>query len=178
MNGALACAPGRLSNLAVEPAGHPEMPASDCSISSATQDDVAAVAPLFDAYREFFSGHHDLEESERFLQRRFANRESVIFVARIGEEAVGFIQLYPLWSSWYCRRIWFLSDLFVKESSRKRGLGRRLVERAIDHARETDALSILVELPRREPHLAEFYANLGFARDDVFDLARYPVRRV
>jgi hypothetical protein len=36
----------------------------------------------------------------------------------------------------------------------------------------------MVELPRREPHLTEFYANLGFARDEVFDLARYPVRRV
>jgi hypothetical protein len=31
----------------------------------------------------------------------------------------------------------------------------------------------MVELPRREPHLAKFYAKLGFAKDEVFELARY-----
>jgi hypothetical protein len=31
----------------------------------------------------------------------------------------------------------------------------------------------MVELPRREPHLADFYAKLGFAKDEVFELARY-----
>ncbi len=99
--------------------------------------------------------------------------ESVIFVARDADGAVGFIQLYPLWSSWYCRRIWFLSDLYVKESARKRGIGARLVERVIEHARETNAVSVMVELPRREPHLEAFYHRLGFGRDEVFELARY-----
>jgi hypothetical protein len=31
----------------------------------------------------------------------------------------------------------------------------------------------MVELPRSEPHLTAFYDRLGFARDEVFDLARY-----
>jgi len=99
--------------------------------------------------------------------------DSVLFVARDGGNAMGFIQLYPLWSSWHCRRIWFLSDLYVSENSRKHGAGRQLVERAIAHARETDSASIMVELPRREPHLTDFYRKLGFDRDPVFELARY-----
>ena len=104
---------------------------------------------------------------------RLERDESVAFVARDGVEAVGFIQLYPLWSSWYCRRIWFLSDLYVAERARERGVGRRLVERVLTHAAETGASSVMVELPHREPHLAAFYAKLGFRRDGVFDLARY-----
>ncbi|HEY2475252.1 MAG TPA: GNAT family N-acetyltransferase [Candidatus Cybelea sp.] len=141
-------------------------------VTRATAEDVGAILPLFDAYRAFFAGRTD-DTSQRFLQERLAGEESVVFVAWIEAKAAGFIQLYPLWSSWYCRRIWFLSDLYVSEAARGRGIGGALVQRVIAHANETEAASVMVELPRREPHLAEFYAKLGFAKDEVFELARY-----
>jgi GNAT superfamily N-acetyltransferase len=139
----------------------------------ATAGDVAALVPLFDAYRAFFVGRPDAERSRRFLEERFARGDSVAFVAWSDDAAVGFTQLYPLWSSWHCRRIWFLSDLYVEERSRKHGVGRRLVERVVAYAAETGASSVMVELPRREPHLREFYAKLGFHADPLFELARY-----
>jgi GNAT superfamily N-acetyltransferase len=146
---------------------------TDVAIVRATLDDVAALTPLFDAYRTFFAGEHDAAESGPFLKERLGANESVVFLARAAGDAAGFIQLYPLWSSWYCRRIWFLSDLYVTQLHRQRRIGRRLVERAVEHAKETDASSVMVELPHREPHLTEFYASLGFHKDGVFDLARY-----
>jgi len=145
------------------------------AIARATAADVAAIAPLFDAYRAFFTGGNRLDESQRFLEKRVARDESVVFLARTDADVVGFIQLFPLWSSWYCRRIWFLSDLYVREDARRRGTGRQLVERVIEYASETNASSIMVELPRREQHLEEFYRRLGFVRDEVFELARYTV---
>ncbi|MBV8531107.1 MAG: GNAT family N-acetyltransferase [Candidatus Eremiobacteraeota bacterium] len=147
----------------------------DCTIARATASDLDAVAPLFDAYRSFFAGRQGFEESRRFLAERFGRDDSVVFVAWIGADAGGFIQLYPLWSSWYCRRIWFLSDLYVEEPLRHRGFGRRLVERVLAFARETEASSVMVELPHREPHLTEFYGKLGFHKDKIFELARYLV---
>jgi len=149
------------------------MESTDVAIARATLDDAAELTPLFDAYRTFFAGEHDSAESGPFLEGRLRANESVVFLARADGDAAGFIQLYPLWSSWYCRRIWFLSDLYVTHAHRKRGLGRLLVERAVEHAKETDASSMMVELPHREPHLREFYATLGFHKDSVFDLARY-----
>ena len=143
-------------------------------ITRAQSADLAELVPLFEAYRAFFAGKSDAAVSERFLAERLTLDDSVAFVARAGA-IQGFIQLYPLWSSWYCRRIWFLSDLYVAERSRKLGIGRGLVERAIAHARETHASSIMVELPLREPHLRAFYAELGFHEDAVFDLARYVI---
>ena len=148
----------------------------ECTVAQATPRDVAAIVPLFAAYRAFFAGGRDADQSRRFLEERLARGDSVVFVAWMGDEAEGFIQLYPLWSSWHCRRIWFLSDLYVEERSRKRGMGRRLVERVVAYAHEPAASSIMVELPRREPHLKEFYAKLGFHEDELFDLARYRVR--
>ncbi len=144
----------------------------DVTIAQASTADLDAVAPLFDAYRSFFAGSDDLARSRRFLEERLSAADSVVFFARSEAQALGFIQLYPLWSSWYCRRVWFLSDLYVREESRKCGVGRRLVERAIGHAVLSGSSSIMVELPHREPHLREFYATLGFHEDAVFDLAR------
>jgi|SRR5579862_3666157 len=144
----------------------------ELTIAQASPVDLDAIAPLFDAYRAFFAGPNDLARSRSFLQERLRARDSVVFFASSSTQALGFIQLYPLWSSWYCRKIWFLSDLYVREQSRKLGVGRRLVERAIDHAVATGASSMMVELPHREPHLAHFYAGLGFGKDAVFDLAR------
>jgi GNAT superfamily N-acetyltransferase len=141
-------------------------------IVRATRHDAGAISPLFEAYRSFFAGAA-AADGRRFLEERLAGEESVVFAAWQGDDAVGFVQLYPLWSSWYCRRIWFLSDLYVEESVRRHGIGAGLVRRVIAFAKESDASSIMVELPRREPHLAAFYANLGFGVDEVFELARF-----
>jgi GNAT superfamily N-acetyltransferase len=143
------------------------------AITQATAERVEEIAPLFDAYRAFFTGGGKLDESARFLRERLERGESVVFVADLGGSARGFAQLYPLWSSWHCGRIWFLSDLYVAEDARRHGVGALLIEAVKAHARETHASSVMVELPQSEPHLYRFYDRLGFRRDDVFDLARY-----
>ena len=96
----------------------------------------------------------------------------MVLIAVDGAAIVGFLQLYPLFSSWYCKRQWFLSDLYVDEAARKRGVGSRLVRACIDFAERGGARAILVELPFSEPHLVRFYAEQGFAKDDVFELYR------
>lgn len=135
--------------------------------------DLDELTPLFDAYRAFFNPSADSALSRPFLQARLREGEAVVFVARVGGRPCGFIQLYPLWSSWHCKRIWFLSDLYVAPAYRKAGAGRSLVERVKAYANETGAASVMVELPHAQPHLYAFYDRLGFHRDDVFDLARY-----
>lgn len=141
-------------------------------IGAAGPQDLQALVPLFDAYRAFFAGNDDVARSQQFLSERLLRGDSVIFIGRQNESVQGFVQLYPLWSSWHCRRIWFLSDLYVCVGSRKLGLGSRLVERVTAYAQETEASSVMVELPLREPHLERFYAKLGFTKDPIFSLAR------
>lgn len=142
------------------------------TIRTATPDDVGAIAPLFDAYRRFFTKAPDIEVSRRFLQERLAHGESVVLTAYDGETATGFLQLYPLFSSWYARRQWFLSDLYVEDAFRGRGIGKRLVNACIEFAQKSGSRAILVELPYSEPHLVQFYGKLGFNKDAVFELYR------
>ena len=142
------------------------------TVRTATPDDLDAIAPLFDAYRRFFTEKPDLEKSRRFLGERLERGESVVLAAFDGTEAAGFLQLYPLFSSWYCKRQWFLSDLYVDEPFRERGIGKHLVSACIDFSKRSGARAILVELPFSEPHLVKFYGELGFQKDEVFDLYR------
>ncbi|GAA3731354.1 GNAT family N-acetyltransferase [Spinactinospora alkalitolerans] len=53
----------------------------------------------------------------------------------------------------------FVLDVTVHPDERGRGLGRRLVARAADLAREAGAAWLHVDY---EPHLASFYAGCGF----------------
>jgi len=145
------------------------------TIRTATRDDLDQIAPLFDAYRQFFTEKPDLDVSRAFLGERLEREESVVLAAFDGAEATGFLQLYPLFSSWYVKRQWFLSDLYVAPAFRERGIGKRLVAACVDFAKHTGSRAILVELPFSEPHLVKFYGELGFIKDDVFELYRNKV---
>lgn len=59
-------------------------------------DQLPALAQLFDAYRVFYRKKTDLVGAITFLTERFERKESVLFVAEIDLNLVGFTQLYPL----------------------------------------------------------------------------------
>jgi len=142
------------------------------TVRTATLDDLDAVAPLFDLYRQFFAGAADFETSRAFLAERLERGESIVLAAFDGAVCAGFLQLYPLFSSWYCKRQWFLSDLYVAEAFRGRTIGKKLVESCVDFAKSAGSRSILVEIPFSEPHLVTFYEKLAFHKDEVFALYR------
>ena len=68
------------------------------AIARATLDDLDAVEPLFDAYRRFYDQPSDEARAREFLDARLRANESVILLATDGDRAIGFTQLYPIWS--------------------------------------------------------------------------------
>ncbi|MGA9566161.1 MAG: hypothetical protein WBS19_11605, partial [Candidatus Korobacteraceae bacterium] len=91
----------------------------EVEIVQATPADVGAVAPLFDAYRQFYNKPANEEAARRFLFARLSKGESVMFVAFQGQNAVGFVPLYPVFSSVNLTRQWILNDLYVTADARK-----------------------------------------------------------
>src|SRR5208282_5601308 len=108
-------------------------------IVTATPADVGEVAPLFDGYRQFYGKPPDMEAARRFLFARLSKSESVLFLARLEKKSVGFVNLYPVFSSVNLTRQWILNDLFVVPQVRKRGVARALMERARQLAEATQA---------------------------------------
>src|SRR3954451_2647604 len=90
------------------------------------------VGPLFDAYRQFYEQPSDPALARAFIGERLAHGESVIFLAERGDRPVGFVQLFPLFSSTAARprRLWLLNDLYVAPEARGSGVARALMQRA------------------------------------------------
>src|SRR5208283_2086625 len=114
-------------------------------IVQGTPADVGEVAPLFDAYRQFYGKPPDLEAARRFLFARLSKDESVLFIARLEGKTAGFVNLYPVFSSINLTRQWILNDLFVAPEARKLGVGRALTERARQLAEATRANGLALE---------------------------------
>ena len=85
------------------------------------------LAQLFNLYRVFQGKANDLAAARAFLKARFDHGESVVFIAHEGAVPVGFAQLYPSYSSTALARVFTLNDLFVHESSRRKGVGATLL---------------------------------------------------
>lgn len=77
------------------------------------------IVSLFDAYRMFYRKPSDKEAAKQFLFERLKNRESIIFLALVDNEAVGFTQLYLSFSSVSMQPIYILNDLYVTKEYRK-----------------------------------------------------------
>ena len=97
--------------------------------------------------------------------RLVSSNESVIFVAIDDDgSAAGFTQLYPSFCSVEAVKILILYDLYVDAAYRKHGVGRQLMNRATDHARETGAARLdLLTHETNTPGQA-LYESLGYHR--------------
>ena len=132
--------------------------------------DVDAVAPLFDAYRQFYDQPSDPALARAFIAERIARSESVIFLAERDGQAVGFVQLYPLFSSTAARprRLWLLNDLFVAPSARGGGVARALMDRARRLGEETGAAGLELATARSNAPAQRLYESLGWRQDELF----------
>lgn len=140
------------------------------AIRRAGPTDVAELAPLFDAYRRFYGQASDPALAAGFLLERLEREESVVFVAERDGTPVGFVQLYPVFSSTAARprRLWILNDLFVAQEARRGGVARALMARARRLAEETDACGLELSTARTNLAAQRLYESLGWRRDDVY----------
>jgi GNAT superfamily N-acetyltransferase len=137
-------------------------------IAQATPADVSVLAPLFDAYRQFYRKPSNEEAARRFLFARLSKNESVMFYAQLQNKAIGLIHLYPVFSSLQLRRQWILSDLFVSPDARQHGVGHALMNRARQFAESTQADGLMLETAIDNHTAQRLYERLGWKRDDEF----------
>lgn len=109
-----------------------------------------------------------MSKSLEFLRDRFAQGDSVIFLVEEDGAILGFTQLYPIFSSTACRRLWLLNDLFTVEPARGRGVGRALMDAARDHAIETGASGIELSTAHANLPAQRLYESLGYVMDQNF----------
>jgi GNAT superfamily N-acetyltransferase len=141
-----------------------ERQGSDVRIEVAAPMDAGAITDL--ARRFFVEEGFDLpvEGLDRRVRRYLELDGHVIFIARSGEEAVGFATIatgFGLEYGWAAE----LEDLYILASERRQGIARDLVDRAAGWASERGCSVVLVTVTsegERSHTLSAFYARLGF----------------
>jgi GNAT superfamily N-acetyltransferase len=135
------------------------------SVRRAGQDDLDALAPLFDAYRQFYAQPSDLPRARAWLSERIARKESIVLLARNAAGPVGFTQLYPMFSSVRTARLWILNDLFVAAEGRRQGVARALLNAAARACREDGAAGLMLETGRDNAPARALYRAAGWHED-------------
>lgn len=147
----------------------------DVVLRQAVFADLDRLAVLFDQYRQFQGRSADVSAARDFLRARFDHGESIVFIAEDGDEALGFAQLYPSFSSVSLQRVFVLNDLFVAAAGRRQGVATRLLAALEGYAWSLGASRVTLNVARPNTAAQALYASLGWKQDDQFFMVhRYP----
>lgn len=125
------------------------------------------LAPLFDKYRIFYKQKSDIKAAESFLRLRFENKESIVFLAAVDGKVVGFVQLYPTFSSVSMQPVYILNDLYVDPAYRKKRIGEALLNRTKQLCRVNDFKGLALETAVDNP-AQKLYERLGWKKDSGY----------
>jgi ribosomal protein S18 acetylase RimI-like enzyme len=138
-------------------------------IRPARPDDVSALTGLFDGYLRFYRREHEPAAIGGFLLQRLTRGDSLILLALDeGGAAVGFSQVYPLFTSLGLAPTWLLNDLFVASQARRTGAGRALLREVKTRAVAEGIASVELATEVTNSTAQALYEDEGFVRDTEY----------
>ena len=146
-----------------------ESGANAWSVAAASRGDLDALAPLFDAYRQFYDQPADLKRAREYLGARLSAGEAVIFICKdAAGGAAGFTLLYPTFCSVAAAPVFVLYDLFVAPGNRRMGVATALLACAQSFALDKGAAWLKLETAIDNHPAQALYEGMGWVRDDEF----------
>ena len=143
-------------------------------LTKARSDDIDAIAPLFDAYRQFYEQASDLNLAQKYVTERLAQDEATIFLCRDDDQTpLGFTLLYPTFCSVAASKVYVLYDLYVAKAARRRGVATALMSRAQSFAMEQGAAWLKLETAIDNAPGQALYEKMGWERDEAFYTYHY-----
>lgn len=136
------------------------------NIKQATIHDVQDVVSIVKLYRSFYGVSNQSESDiEEFISQRIRNNESKIFLAYDHDKVIGFIQLYPTFSTVSLKPQWLLNDLFVKKEARSKGVATLLMKTVKEYFKDSSKGFILVT-EKSNSTAKKFYDKCDFETDE------------
>lgn len=133
-------------------------------ICAATPSHFTTAARLIAAYRDFLDAHdlHDcstgsIGEEIADLSKRYKVEKGGVLVAYKGQDAAGVIAVEEL-----APGIAELRRLFVADAYRGHGVGKALMQAAVQRARECGYARVRLDTFRSKPQGQNLYKKLGF----------------
>jgi GNAT superfamily N-acetyltransferase len=103
-------------------------------------EELDQLLPLIAGYQTFYGAEPDVERNRRFFSKFLhPSEEGLLLGAWVDGSLVGFATLYWFFSSTKAAETVLMNDLFVREGLRGKGVGRALIQSALDEARRRGA---------------------------------------
>lgn len=142
------------------------IPRAAIAVRRAGLDDLGDLVPLFSDYRVFYGQPRDPETARQFLHARLGRGESTVFVAHVDgvqhAPPIGFVQLYPMFSSVRAAKLYILNDLYVAEHARRSGVALALLSAAADFGQREGAIRLELETAHDNHGAQALYRGQGW----------------
>jgi GNAT superfamily N-acetyltransferase len=135
------------------------------SIWTAGPDDAPVVARLLGEFRDWWGNSEPADAEMLVSVRRImggGDGEYLLAAAAGRGEPVAVAQIRFRWSVWKSADDCWLEDLYVRESARRRGLGRALVEAAVERATAHGCRRIELDVNEGNAAALALYQQCGF----------------
>ena len=137
-------------------------------------NDLESLAEIFNAYRVFYHQEPNIDLARKFIHERITQKDSKIFIKKDElNNILGFIQLYPTFSSVSAGKAWILNDLYVHEVNRRQGIAEELMQHVIQFGQNTNAKYLALETHFDNVPAQTLYKNMGFIEQDKTKLFEY-----
>ena len=136
------------------------------NIREAKKSDLDQLSKLFDSYRMFYGKESNIDISKNFLESRLINKDSEVFICEFDNILIGFVQLYPLFSSTRVSKYWLLNDLFVDSKYRGKGYSKLLIDKAKELVKDSNACGMMLETEKSNKIGNNLYPKTGFEKND------------
>ena len=120
--------------------------------------------PLFNGYRMFYKQASNQNTVRQFLNERLTKQDSVIYIAYINKVAVGFTQLYFLFSSVSMKPMYLLNDLYIDANYRNKSIGTALINKAKTLCKQKEYKGLIIQTENNNP-AQHLYQREGFIKD-------------
>ena len=149
------------------------------TVRVAGPDDVDVVAQLLCDFRDHEGRHWPPDENLRAGVERLIGRDDGEFLLG-GDPPAGIVQLRYRYGVWWDAEDCHVEDVFVRAEARGSGLGRALVQAAIDRARARGCRRLELDTAEENVPALGLYRSLGFrsGADEPGHLAVFMRRRI
>jgi GNAT superfamily N-acetyltransferase len=136
------------------------------NISRATKEDIGLVRDLVMELAIFEKAPDEVTSSlADYIEEGFS--DNPLFTANLiylNDELAGFSLWYYRFSTWKGRRF-YLEDLYIKEPYRGKGLGKNLINEAIEEAKRMKCTGMMWQVLDWNQPAIDFYTTLGVKMD-------------
>lgn len=127
-------------------------------VLSLTDQQIGYTVKEIPSYKKSYSQEQYEEEKDEVEYSKYIkNPEQIIYLAFIGNKAVGYIILRKNWNKYA-----YVEDIRVDKHYRRHGVGRKLIEQAVCWAKAGSMPGIMLETQSNNVKACKFYESCGF----------------